>query len=85
MIIIASALYPAAVSEVIRQAGKAPGCLDFRTGACFARAGPHRRLRRWESDDHLHLFRTADGPALDVPPLRSANVHKYRIATIEEP
>ncbi len=40
---------------------------------------------RWESDDDLHRFRSPGGPELELPPLRFADVRKYRIASVEEP
>ena len=42
-------------------------------------------FERWESDEDLHRFRTSGGPTADTPPLRDADVHKYRIAAVEEP
>ena len=94
MIIVAGALYLdaderdrylAAVADVTRQARTAPGCLDF-----VQAPDPLDRERidifeRWESDEDLHRFRTSGGPELQLPPLRSGDVHKYRIAAVEPP
>ncbi|GAA3290418.1 hypothetical protein GCM10020218_060980 [Dactylosporangium vinaceum] len=40
---------------------------------------------RWESDEDLLAFRSSGGPDLDLPPLVSADVRKYRIAGVEAP
>ncbi|MBO3751189.1 antibiotic biosynthesis monooxygenase [Streptosporangiaceae bacterium NEAU-GS5] len=94
MIIIAGALYLepsdrdrylAEVADVARLARAAPGCLDFYQTPDPLDPTRINVFERWESDDHLHRFRTADGPALQPPPLRSADVRKYRIAGVEEP
>lgn len=78
-------LYLAGVADVSRLARLAPGCLDFVQAA--DPLDPTRIIvyERWESDDHLHRFRAAGGPPLELPPLRAASVNKYRIAGVEEP
>jgi hypothetical protein len=43
---------------------------------------------RWESDEDLERFRTSgdpDAPQPDLPDVLSAEVRKYRIASVEEP
>lgn len=40
---------------------------------------------RWESDADLDGFRYAGGFDIETPAVRSAEVHKYRIAAVEEP
>ena len=94
MIIIAGTLhvepadcerYLAAVIDVARLARLASGCLDFVQTPDPLDATRINVYERWESDDHLHRFRTSGGPSVDLPPLRSADVRKYRIASIEEP
>ncbi|MEV8515156.1 antibiotic biosynthesis monooxygenase family protein [Dactylosporangium sp. NPDC051484] len=94
MIIIAGTLhvdpsdrdrYLAAVIDVARLARRAPGCFDFVQAPDPLDPERINVYERWESDDHLHRFRTAGGPGLELPPLRSADVHKYRIAGVEAP
>lgn len=94
MIIIAGQLYvdPAdrdvylrAVAEVARQARQAPGCGDFVQAADPIDAERINVFERWDSDDDLHRFRGSGGPLPELPALRSAEVHKYRISEIEEP
>jgi quinol monooxygenase YgiN len=77
--------YLAAVVDVARLARRAPGCFDFTQAPDPLDPERINVYERWESDDHLHRFRTAGGPELELPPLRSADVHKYRIACVEEP
>jgi quinol monooxygenase YgiN len=77
--------YLAAVADVARQAREAEGCLDFVQAADPIDPGRINVFERWESDADLERFRTSGGPASDTPPLRDADVHRYRIASIEEP
>jgi len=94
LIIIAGALfvdpsdrdrYLAAVHDVTALARRSPGCLDFVQAPDTVDSSRINVYERWESDDDLHRFRTSGGPELEVPPLRSADMHKYRIASIEQP
>lgn len=94
MIIIAGVLhvdpadrdrYLSDVAEVTRLARAAPGCLDFVQAADQLDPTLINVYERWESDDHLHRFRTADAAPMELPPLRHASVRKYRVAGVEEP
>ena len=94
MIIIAGTLhvepsdrdrYLAGVVDVARLARRAPGCLDFVQTPDPLDPTRINVYERWESDDHLHRFRAVGGPAVELPALQSANVSKYRIASVEEP
>ena len=99
MIIIAGTLtvdpdererYLAAVSDVAPAARRAPGCLDFVQAPDPVDPGRINVYERWESDEDLHRFRTSGGPDPDaadseVPEIRSADVHKYRISAVEAP
>lgn len=94
MIIIAGALHVAAadrdrylaeVTDVARLARVTPGCLDFVQTPDPLDPTRINVYERWESDDDVHRFRAAGGPPLELPPLRSADVRKYRIAGVEEP
>jgi quinol monooxygenase YgiN len=77
--------YLAGVADVTRLARRAPGCRDFSQSADPIE--PDRILihERWESDEALLAFRNSGGPELDLPPIVSAEVRKYRIASVEEP
>jgi quinol monooxygenase YgiN len=77
--------YLDAVSEVAGQARAAPGCLDFVQAADPIDADRINVFERWESDEDLHRFRNSGGPEVDVPPIRAADVHKYRISAVESP
>jgi len=94
LIIVAGALhvdpsdrdpYLAGVVEATRLARLAPGCLDFTQAADPLDPTRINVYERWESDDHLLRFRDGDGPPLELPPVQSADVHKYRISGVEEP
>lgn len=94
MIIVAGALYLAAEArdrylavtfDVARKARLAPGCLDFVQAPDPIDPERINIYERWESDEDLHRFRTAGGPELDLPDLRSADVYKYHISAVEEP
>jgi quinol monooxygenase YgiN len=77
--------YLTAVADVATLARKAPGCYDFVQAADPIDAGRINVFERWESDEDLHRFRTSGGPLPELPALRSADVHKYRISGIEAP
>ncbi len=73
------------VAAVTRQARSADGCLDFVQAPDPLDPGRITVYERWESDDDLHRFRQAPGPAPDLPAIRSADVRKYRISGVEAP
>jgi quinol monooxygenase YgiN len=77
--------YLAAVADVTAQARTAPGCWDFVQAAEPLDPGRITIYERWESDEDLMRFRTSGGPELDLPPVLSAEIHKYRIAGVEAP
>lgn len=92
MIIIAGSLHVAPADRdhylhvtdgVARLARRTPGCHDFVQAADPIDAGRINIYERWESDDALTRFRDSDGP--EPPPILSADVHKYRISSIESP
>ncbi|MDI6103723.1 antibiotic biosynthesis monooxygenase [Actinoplanes sp. NEAU-A12] len=94
MIIVAGSLHvePAdrdryldAVAGVARTARQAGGCHDFVQAADPIDPSRINVYERWESDDDLHRFRASAGPDLETPPIREADVRKYRISGIEEP
>lgn len=94
MFIVAGSLYvdPAARDayldscvEVVRQARSAPGCVDFAIGPDLVEPGRINVYERWESDEQLLAFRGA-GPAQEqVTAILGAEVHRYRISTVEAP
>jgi hypothetical protein len=71
--------------DVARLARLAPGCLDFVQSPDLLDPTRINVYERWESDDHLHRFRSAGAHPLELPPLQSANVRKYRISSVEDP
>ena len=81
--------YLAAVADVARLERRAPGCLDFVQAPDPLDVERINIFERWESDDALERFRTSGVPgepdAPEPPDLLSAEVHKYRIASVEAP
>ena len=77
--------YLAAVGAVTRLARGAPGCLDFVQAADPLDPARINIYERWIDDQHLEAFRNSGGPETPVPPVRSADVRKYRIASEEAP
>jgi quinol monooxygenase YgiN len=80
--------YLGAVMDVARLARLASGCLDFVQSP--DPIDPERIIifERWESDEDVERFRTSgdpDAPEADVPDVLSAEVRKYRIASVESP
>ena len=80
--------YLALVADVTGLARRAPGCLDFVQAADPLDPSRIVVLERWESDEDLERFRGSgdpDEPEPDLPEVLSAEVRKYRIASVEEP
>ena len=77
--------YLDAVADVAVLARRADGCLDFVQAPDPLDPERIHIFERWETDDDVERFRTSGGPELDLPPLLSAAVHKYRIAAVEAP
>ncbi|GAA3394293.1 putative quinol monooxygenase [Cryptosporangium minutisporangium] len=77
--------YLTAVADVARVARQAPGCHDFVQAADPIDVGRINVYERWESDQDLERFRTSGEPAPEPPPVRGAEVHKYRISSVEAP
>lgn len=79
--------YLRAVAGVAPLARASAGCLDFVQAADPVEDDRVNVYERWESDEALHAFRSLAAPddAEEPPPVRSADVRKYRIAAVEEP
>lgn len=96
MIIVAGTLHVApvdrdryllAVRDVATQARAFPGCLDFSQSPDPNDPGRINVHERWESDDALLAFRSADtgAGASGAPQILKADVAKYRVSAVEEP
>ena len=77
--------YLSATFDVAVQARAAPGCLDFVQAADPVDPERINIYERWTSEEDLHRFRNFGGSDLDLPEVRSMDVHKYRISSIEDP
>jgi quinol monooxygenase YgiN len=79
------AAFLAANADVVGQARRATGCLDFVQAADPLDPGRINIFERWDTEDHLLAFRGVGQPESDSPPIQSADVKRYVIAAIEEP
>jgi quinol monooxygenase YgiN len=79
------AAFLAANSDVVGQARRANGCLDFVQAADPLDPGRINIFERWDTEEHLLAFRGEGQPSSDSPPIQSADVKRYVIASVEEP
>jgi quinol monooxygenase YgiN len=75
----------AANAGVVGRARQAPGCLDFVQAADPLDPSRVNVFERWDTEDDLLAFRGAGQPAHDSPPIRSADVMRYIISSVEDP
>jgi quinol monooxygenase YgiN len=75
----------AANGDVVEQARKAPGCLDFVQAPDPIDPSRVNIFERWDDEEQLLAFRGAGQPASDSPPIASASVKRYLISSVEEP
>jgi quinol monooxygenase YgiN len=78
------ATFLAANGDVVEQARRAPGCLDFVQAADPIDPSRINIFERWDDEEHLLAFRGAGQPSSTSPPIVSASVKRYLIAAIEE-
>lgn len=79
------AAFLAANADVVDQARRAVGCLDFVQAADPLDDRRINIFERWDGEENLLAFRGTGQSATDSPPIRSANVKRYVISTIEDP
>ncbi|MDA2804088.1 putative quinol monooxygenase [Nocardiopsis suaedae] len=72
-------------ADVVDQARKAEGCLDFSLSADLVDPGRIDIYERWESDAHLAAFRGEGVPDEQASLIRDASVYKYRVSGVEAP
>jgi quinol monooxygenase YgiN len=81
--------YLTATYAVAVQARAAPGCLDFVQAADPVDPARINIYERWETDDDVEAFRNSGAapdnglPAVRLPEIRSADVHRFRISSVE--
>lgn len=74
--------YLAGCVDVVEQARRAPGCLDFAISADLLDAGRIDIFERWESQAAVEAFR-GQGPSDDQSAMiRSASVSEYDVADV---
>lgn len=71
--------------NVIEQARRSPGCLDFVLAADPVESGRINVYERWDSDALLEQFRGAGPSAEQTTQILHAEVSKYRISAVESP
>jgi quinol monooxygenase YgiN len=79
------AAFLAANGDVVGQARKAPGCLDFVQAADPIDPSRINIFEQWDDEEHLIAFRGAGQPESDSPPILSARVKRYVISSVEDP
>ncbi|RAY13757.1 antibiotic biosynthesis monooxygenase [Actinomadura craniellae] len=77
--------YLAGCEDVMAQARKAPGCLDFALSADPIEPGRILVYERWESDADVERFRGAGPDSGQAALIRDAQVARYRISAVEAP
>jgi quinol monooxygenase YgiN len=66
--------------EVVRQARRTPGCLDFSLSADLLEAGRVNIFERWESQDAVEAFRGSGPSDEQGDAIRAASVAEYDVA-----
>jgi quinol monooxygenase YgiN len=69
----------------VKQARRAPGCLDFALTADPLDPARVNVYERWESDAELAAFRGSGPDAEAAARILDAEVYKYRISAVEAP
>jgi quinol monooxygenase YgiN len=77
--------YVADCATAVKQARRAPGCLDFALTADSLDPARVNVYERWESDAELANFRVSGPDEATQARILRAEVHKYRISVIEAP
>lgn len=94
MLIIAGKLYVDATvrdsyltdcARLIEQARAAEGCLDFHLSADPVEPDRINVYERWESAETLERFRGSGPPSGQTSLIRSADVRRYVISSVEAP
>ncbi|MBO0885326.1 MAG: antibiotic biosynthesis monooxygenase [Mycobacterium sp.] len=78
------AAYLDLVARATAMARETPGCLDFAQSPDPLEADRINIFERWESDAALQTFRDLPSEEEPVPPIRAAEVRRYRISSIED-
>lgn len=72
--------YLASCVDVVEQARRAPGCLDYALSADLVEPGRINIFERWESQQAVESFR-GEGPSDEqAAAIRSASVAEYDVA-----
>jgi quinol monooxygenase YgiN len=77
--------YLEANAGAVRRARGAIGCLDFVQAADPLDPSRINIFERWASEEELLAFRGSGQPDDGSPPVRSAEVRRYIISSVEDP
>jgi quinol monooxygenase YgiN len=72
--------YLAGCADVVRQARRAPGCLDFALSADLLEPGRVNIFERWESAAAVEAFRGSGPSDEQGAAIRTASVAEYDIS-----
>ncbi|HZC53467.1 MAG TPA: antibiotic biosynthesis monooxygenase family protein [Mycobacterium sp.] len=78
------AAYLDLVARATAMAREAPGCLDFAQSPDPLEPDRINVFERWESDAALQAFRDLPSDGESVPPVRAAEVRRYRISAVAD-
>jgi quinol monooxygenase YgiN len=78
------AAYLDLVARATAMARETPGCLDFAQSPDPLEPDRINIFERWESDAALQAFRDLPADEESVPPIRAADVRRYRISAVED-
>lgn len=77
--------YLAGCRDIIDKARVAAGCFDFHLTPDPIEAGRINVFERWDSDADVARFRGKGPDTGQVTKILGAEVHKYRISSVEQP
>jgi quinol monooxygenase YgiN len=69
----------------VQMALTAPGCLDYSITADSVDPARVRIYERWESEEHLHVFRGSGPSDSQQAAIVAADVMRYGVASVSEP
>jgi quinol monooxygenase YgiN len=74
--------YLAGCVEVVEQARRTPGCLDFAISADLVDAGRINVFERWETQEAVELFRGGGPSEEQGAAMLGASVAEYDVAAV---
>lgn len=78
------AAYLDLVARATAMARETAGCLDFAQSPDPLEPDRINIFERWESDAELQAFRDLPSDEVSAPPIRAAEVRRFRISSVED-